>query len=287
MFCSEWGTDPVHATVETVLEFLTELYKSGIGYSAINTARSALSAIVNLPDKSPVGQHPLVRRFLKGVFQSRPTTPRYNTTWDVNIVLDYLKSLFPVNDITLKHLTLKVVMLTILVTGQRSQTIHLMDIKNMQVLQDRYIFTIASHTKTAAPGRKHPSLVLPAFPADEKLCVVTCLREYLRRTELFRDGSSSSDCLWVSFVKPHKAISKDTISRWIRNVMKEAGIDTKLFKPHSTRAASTSAAKLNNVDIDTIMDTAGWSNANTFAKFYDRQISQDGVFAAAVLKNHQ
>ena len=69
--------------------------------------------------------------------------------------------------------------------------------------------------------------------------------------------------------------------------MKEAGIDTKLFKPHSTRAASTSAAKLNNVDIDTIMDTAGWSNANTFAKFYDRQISQDGVFAAAVLKNHQ
>ena len=205
----------------------------------------------------------------------------------MNIVLDYLKSLFPVNDITLKNLTLKVVMLTILVTGQRSQTIHLMDIKNMQVLQDRYIFTIASHTKTAAPGRKHPSLVLPAFPADEKLCVVTCLREYLRRTELFRDGSSSSDCLWVSFVKPHKAISKDTISRWIRNVMKEAGIDTKLFKPHSTRAASTSAAKLNNVDIDTIMDTAGWSNANTFAKFYDRQISQDGVFAAAVLKNHQ
>ena len=140
VFCSEWGTDPVHATVETVLEFLTELYKSGIGYSAINTARSALSAIVNLPDKSPVGQHPLVRRFLKGVFQSRPTTPRYNTTWDVNIVLDYLKSLFPVNGITLKNLTLKVVMLTILVTGQRSQTIHLMDIKNMQVLQDRYIY---------------------------------------------------------------------------------------------------------------------------------------------------
>ena len=38
-----------------------------------------------------LGTHPLVRRFMKGVFILRPALPRYNVTWDVNIVLNYLK----------------------------------------------------------------------------------------------------------------------------------------------------------------------------------------------------
>jgi len=41
--------------------------------------------------------HPLVIRFLKGVFESRPAMP----------VLDYLNSLSPVNEFSLKSLTLK------------------------------------------------------------------------------------------------------------------------------------------------------------------------------------
>ena len=42
-----------------VIKFLTELFRTGIGYSAINTARSALSSIILLPGGWPVGEHPL------------------------------------------------------------------------------------------------------------------------------------------------------------------------------------------------------------------------------------
>ena len=48
----------IHPTVAKVVEFLTQLYESGSSYSAINTARSASSAVVDLSD-SPhtVGDH--------------------------------------------------------------------------------------------------------------------------------------------------------------------------------------------------------------------------------------
>ena len=44
-------------------------------------------------DGTRVGQHPLVTRFLKGVFNSRPPAPKYVATWDVDKVLLYIKNL--------------------------------------------------------------------------------------------------------------------------------------------------------------------------------------------------
>lgn len=43
--------------------------------------------------------HPLVRRFVRGVFILRPALPCYNITWDVHIVLEYFNSLSPVTPI--------------------------------------------------------------------------------------------------------------------------------------------------------------------------------------------
>ena len=71
--------------VEEVLHFLTELFEASCGYSALNTARSALSTFIVLP-----GNMSLVTRFMKGVFQSRPTFPKYTEIWDLNVVLCYL-----------------------------------------------------------------------------------------------------------------------------------------------------------------------------------------------------
>ena len=87
--------DPLHPPVTDVLEFLQELYARGLGYSCLNTARSALFSFIVLDGNVTVGNHPLVQRFLKGVFQTRPAFPRYTSTWDTSIVLSYLKTLHP------------------------------------------------------------------------------------------------------------------------------------------------------------------------------------------------
>ena len=89
-FCNSEQTSLFSPSVNDVLTFLSKLFhESKLGYSAMNTARSAISSIATISDM-PAGKHPLVRRFLKGVFNKKPTLPCYNVTWDVQIVLDYL-----------------------------------------------------------------------------------------------------------------------------------------------------------------------------------------------------
>jgi hypothetical protein len=50
LYCSESEIDTFSPTVEQAINFLGSLYGKGIGYSGINTARSALSSILILPN---------------------------------------------------------------------------------------------------------------------------------------------------------------------------------------------------------------------------------------------
>ena len=49
-YCKNKQVDVNHATINDGLDFLTLLYKQGVGYSAINTARSALSSVITPAD---------------------------------------------------------------------------------------------------------------------------------------------------------------------------------------------------------------------------------------------
>ena len=68
---------------EDGIEFLTSLFHLGLGYSALNTAPSALSAVMKINDNISFGEQPLVCRFIKGVFQLKPALPKYTHIWDV------------------------------------------------------------------------------------------------------------------------------------------------------------------------------------------------------------
>ena len=253
-----------------------------MSYSAINTARSALSAAVELSDSTlSIGEHPLIRRFVKGTYQSRPPIPRYNSTWDICKVLDLLKIWSPSSDLNLKLLTLKLVMLCLLVTGQRCQSIHLMDLKHVSKTESSYIFYLEEHIKQSKPGKRNPEIVLHAFPADKRLCVMTCLDAYIAKTETVRNTQNTR--LFLSYTKPYHPVTKNTLSRWVKYVMEKSGIDINMFRPHSTRSASTSATLRSGVPLDIIMKVAGWSTECTFARFYNKEVHTDTDYGSSVL----
>ena len=254
MYCGEKQVNPISPTVVQVVEFLTALFHQGLGYSALNSARSALSTSI-VCDGVPVGQHPLVVRLLKGVFQLRPALPRNEVTWDPDIVLSYLKHLSPVKTISLKMLSLKLVTLLALLSGHRAQTLHLLDVKNMSISKNSAKFRFGDLLKQSRPGKHQAELSLKAYAPDRRLCIVTVLQEYLTRTREIRKHSQ----LFISFIQPHTAVSKSTISRWLKQTLSTAGVDMSVFTPHSTRAASTSAASRAKIPIDSILQTAGWS----------------------------
>ena len=71
------------------IAFLVSLYKSGLVYSAIKTAHSTLSLILVLKDGVNFGEHPLVARSMKGIFELDPALPKYTEIWDDTIDKPY------------------------------------------------------------------------------------------------------------------------------------------------------------------------------------------------------
>lgn len=280
-YCHKKQISSVQVPINCVLDFLAELYEQGLKYTAINSARSALSALGIVIDGFAVGSHPLVIRFLKGVYNLRTPVSRYCEVWDVNKVLDYLKTLSPLNELNLKQLTLKLVMLIALTTASRSQSLHLLTTVNMVKEPSKYILYYSGPLKQSRPGYKTPVAELCSYSLDKRLCVYSAVTEYLKRTQTIR---GESNCFFISYVKPFGSVTSSTISRWIRSVMASAGIDCEKYKAHSVRCASSSKALSCNVPIDNILKVAGWTNAQTFAQYYHKKLDDSSVtFTRAIL----
>ncbi|XP_068734454.1 uncharacterized protein [Montipora capricornis] len=268
VFCTSREVNPLCGTVTNGIDFLVTQYKRGLTYSSLNTARCALSTVILLPNGITFGNHPLVTRLMKGVFESRPTLPRYNSIWNVSTVLDFIKTLGPNEELSLKNVTLKCVTLVALLSGQRCQTIHALRISGMKETNGQIRFDIFTLLKTSKPGKHQEPLTFKPYTYDSQLCVVKCLQEYIKQTSEFRNGA---DQLWLSYQKPHNPASKDTVSRWIKEFLKKSGIDVSSYGAHSTRAASSSAASSSpTISLQTIMNAAGWARESTFRKFYDK-----------------
>ena len=117
-FCRERYTDHIQGTNEMGIKFLTEYFKTGVGYSSLNSARSALSSIIKPVCNVPFRKSPLVYRLFKGVFNIRPALPRYVTTWDVTKVFTIIKSKPSLTNCDLKTLSHRLAILLCLTTGQ-------------------------------------------------------------------------------------------------------------------------------------------------------------------------
>ena len=121
-----------------------------------------------------------------------------------------------------------------------------------------------------------------AYPDNSNICVVTTVKTYLDRTSALRGGAQQ---LFVSYSKPFKPVSRETISRWVKTVMEKSGIDVNLFKPHSTRVAATSKAFIKSVSLEHILSVAGWSSVDTFAKFHKKSVINTDSFSTVLLQD--
>ena len=93
---------------------------------------------------------------------------------------------------------------------------------------------------------------------------------YLFQVKFLAPQPQSS--LFVSFCKPYAAVCAKTLSRWILLVMEAAGLDTSVWKAHSTRAAS-SRSKRKQLSCSELLKLADWSaSSGVYKKYYERYI---------------
>lgn len=279
--CVEKGIDWRKPPVASVINYLAQLQDEGASYSKVNVMRSAISAVATMPNGSSLGEHPLVKRLLRGVYNKAPPVPRYSVVWDVNTVLEFLKERPGLGSWSVKELTLNTVTLLLVLSGQRCQTVASLS-RCVQFGDGRVRLKITGLLKTARPGARATELILKAFPSEANLCIVTLLREYVARTDSLREASEG-EALFRSYQKPFKTVGASTIGRWTKETLGVAGVDISMFKAHSTRAAATSAAKT-MIPVDQILKCVGWSSATTFGKFYDKPLMPSKTLGEAVLE---
>ena len=182
-WCIAKKVDPLYPSLADITGFLAHSFDEGLEYRTINTYRSALSGVLPPMEGFPVGQHPLVVRLLKGILNLRPAMPRYQQSWDVNVALDYMRSLPGNQLLPLKVLTQKLALLLDLTAPKRSSELKLLDLRFMRILPEGVVFELPGMTKTS-------SEIIPVFFAKfddcESICVLRCLQSYISRTNTFR-----------------------------------------------------------------------------------------------------
>ena len=70
-------------------------------------------------------------------------------------------------------------------------------------------------------------------------------------------------------------MNNQTIARYVKLFLGDAGIDTTVFTAHSTRSASTSKANNLGLSMKDIAKAAGWSTEHSFQRFYKLPVKKN------------
>ena len=213
------------------------------------------------------------------MFNECPPAPRYHQVWDVSLVVRHFQTGQSTSELTLKELSKKLVTLLALCNASRASDIRALDMRFKQSTGEGVKSVIPGLTKARRSGPPR-EVLFRAFNEADSLCPVKTLDVYVEKTAQLRVRGSQ---LVISFKKPHNPVTSASISRWVKETLADAGVDTSMFKGHSIRAASTSAARAKGVSISDIFATAGWSRSSTFERFYHKQIAND--FSQAILRS--
>ena len=162
----------------------------------------------------PVGSHPRVTELLKGIFNTHPPLRNLCPSWDVGIVLSFLKQdpFCPIELCTLKFLTLKVCMLLALSSARRADDISKLSCRPQKCVlkEKKIVLTPDALLKQDRKGHVGEPIEIESFD-DKDLDIVKILPFYLQKVKNLRVG----DILLVMHVKPYKKPTAQTISRWI------------------------------------------------------------------------
>jgi hypothetical protein len=264
------GISATSPALSDVLNFLAELYDLGLQYRTINTVRSTLSSTLSQYDGYLIGQHPLVTRLMKGIFNSRPAVQKLFPTWSVKTVLLTLKTWSPASSLSLKLLSLKTIMLVALATGKRASSIKLLTTKSgyIEISEGKIVMQPLGLEKHSRLDKSFPPITLTTYNEDPCLCPVFYLKAYLKRTEHLR----STESLFVTITRPHEAASVATLLRWLKTVISQSG---QHGPGGSVRSVTTSTAIGVGVTIEKVLKAGDWSRASTFKNFYYKPVPID------------
>lgn len=231
-----------------------------------------------------VGKNPLVVRIMKGIYHLKPPAPRYSTTWDPAVVLSYFEAT-ATRSLSTIQLARKAVTLLALTTLLRGAELASIKFDSFFASRYRASFVLGRPRKSQRSGSLH-SITVKAWRDNSIICPVTALEAYIEHTTEIR-RHSSGNALFIGCKKPHGPVTSSTVGHWIKQQLKEAGVDTTIFSAHSTHGAAASRAAFVGVPIVAVLAQGHWASQSTFARFYHRTVDDvSESVGQAVLRGH-
>ena len=289
-WCHSQGNSVSRPTLSKVADFLCWLRSArGLSVSSIKGYRSMLSVVFrfHLPSLS---SHPVLRDLLRSFRLSSAERLLLPPAWDLAVVLRFLNSsaFEPLSQAPLHALSQKTLFLLALATAKRVGELQALSSVVTFVGRDgclSYVpqFVAKSESLTRSIPRSFLVKSLSDFAAgldeDLLLCPVRALRFYLDRT---RPIAPVRHRLFVSPRRPSRAMSKNAVSFFLREVIHEAGAsrpEVGSVRAHEIRGVSTSVAFHRNWSVSAVLESATWSSSSVFSSFYLRDIQHeyDGI----------
>jgi hypothetical protein len=158
--------------LRTVLDYFTHLYDRGLSWSTIAIHKSTISMTMAPVDGVNIGDHPLVKRLMRGVFKERPSRRANPALWDPLKVLSVFQH-WPV-DLPLSKLMRKGAFLMALTTAKRAAELValLCDDTHFRWEGELIPFVPSRLTKTDRPGHLAPPFYVKPWKEDLCVCLV-------------------------------------------------------------------------------------------------------------------
>jgi integrase len=266
-FIREVGRDVDTAREIDLLSFLQQYVDKQRAASTIRSAHAALLHFFTLYGRHEFSTSPLINLLVRGAQNLAPVKEKVPFIWDPEIPLNMLAARpYPDN---LREAGREAALLLLLATGIRVSDASRLSRK---MVKTGAVWAIP-YLEKRKTGPSPPQTVLP-YPTA-RLCPVRALQRFLSLANPFRKPNERF--LFISMLG--KRASVDTLRNWVRELLKEAGIQA---PAGSCRSAATSAAISRNVDIDLVMKAAGWAKESTFRRYYQRAI-HPGLFCESLL----
>ncbi len=295
-WCHKREINPLHPAVSQLAEFFLFLFREkNLAVSSIKGYRAAIAHTWRSSKVFDSSVDPVINKLFAGFSIERPRTPVVAPPWSLSVVLHYLMGppFEPLAKAQFKHLLLKTVFLLAFATAARRSELHALSAEPgcIAFASDGSSVTLRAAldfvAKNQAPEEARQPWVIKALYSfvekglpDRTLCPVRALKRYCDVSAAFRQGRRK---LLISMqLNKKEDVSKETVSRWIsvviKDALREAGTSDSLrslanVTAHQVRAMATSWATFSGAPLQQVREAAFWKGQSTFSSFYLRDLA--------------
>lgn len=224
---------------------------------------------------------------MRGLKRRDPSSPKYDDTYDVTLVLDWIKKNLNKNSaMSLGNLRLKLILLFKIVQIKRSSDVANIEFSSLSMSGEKPFFKLQKEkaNKDGIVSNTNKRYSLLPNSEDSDMCIVKCIQHYVERTKGLKRSDNTLIISLKASGESYKRVLPVTVAKLTLNVLGKAGVPEN-FKAHSLRmAAATKLLDAGFSEAD-VMTIGGWSSRNVFNKFYDRRKLKSGVAEAMSIKN--